>query len=707
MRKSSWHVFLMIAPGLAALIAIVRLLGWLETFEWAALDRFFVARPPSPPDERVVIVGITEEDIERYQPYPFTDATLAQLLKKILAQQPTALGLDLIRDIPVPPGSSELIAVFQSTPNLLGVGKLTGVSGDEFFAPIAFPPVLEELGLVADISAVVDDDGVTRRAMLYPLRDGSPNSAIPSLGLALAYQYLGAQGIEAEASDPDGWLQLGDVVFYPFEENDGGYIRSGDGGYQILLNWRGPAQSFERVSVAQVMENQIAPDLLRERVVLIGAYAPSLKDGFFTPFSKGQGTTPKKTYGVEIQANLASQILSTVLDGRPLIKVWPEPLEYLWLLAWVEVTALLIWPSRSHQDLRLLLVRIGFSALLLSALLLAITYWAFRESWWIPLVPPLGGIWAVTLATTAYIYSLKIQSYIQQIEAQNLSLEAQVIQRTGQLKQKASQLEQTLQKLQASQQQMLAQERLVHLGMLTAGIAHELKNPLNVLTTYANLSVELSQELHEELNSGENPQETLLLIEENLETIQRQTVRLTQLTQNLLPTEYPNPSSGEPTPTNLNELLTTAYQLVSYSKNPKEKKFNLTLETDYDPSLGKIKVLATEINQALINLIDNAWDAVFQKQQSQPEDYTPTIILKTQNLGDAVEISISDNGDGIPPEYLGKIFDPFVTTKPPGEGTGLGLSIARDMIVGKHGGEIRLETELGEYTKFVIVLPKN
>ncbi len=133
----------------------------------------------------------------------------------------------------------------------------------------------------------------------------------------------------------------------------------------------------------------------------------------------------------------------------------------------------------------------------------------------------------------------------------------------------------------------------------------------------------------------------------------------------------------------------------------------MTLETDYDPSLGKIKVLATEINQALINLIDNAWDAVFQKQQSQPEDYTPTIILKTQNLGDAVEISISDNGDGIPPEYLGKIFDPFVTTKPPGEGTGLGLSIARDMIVGKHGGEIRLETELGEYTKFVIVLPKN
>jgi adenylate cyclase len=131
----NWKGVLVIVPSATALVVIVRLLGWLQPLEWTTLDRFFQFRPLEPPDDRIVIVGITEKDIQKYQPYPFTDATLAKLLKKIKAQNPQVIGLDLIRDIPVSPGHEELIEVLKTTPNLIGVGKLTGVSGDDFFYP--------------------------------------------------------------------------------------------------------------------------------------------------------------------------------------------------------------------------------------------------------------------------------------------------------------------------------------------------------------------------------------------------------------------------------------------------------------------------------------------------------------------------------------------------------------------------------------------
>jgi CHASE2 domain-containing sensor protein len=710
--KTFWHNWkgvLIVAPSATALVVIVRLLGWLEPLEWTALDRFFQFRPLEPPDKRIVIVGITEKDIQKYQPYPFTDATLAKLLTKIKAQKPLVIGLDLIRDIPIPPGSNELIEVFKTTPNLIGVGKLTGMKGDDFFTQIPFPPVLEQRGQVADISAIVDQDGVTRRAILYPLRDNSPKSTVPSLGLAVAYQYLTTKKIYPQASSNGGWLQLDRVVFYPFQENDGGYIRADDVSYQILMNWRGPAESFKHVSVVEVMEGRIDPTLFKDRIVLIGAYAPSLKDGFLTPYSKGEGTTPKKTYGVEIQANLASQILSTVLDGRSLIKVWRSPVEYLWISIWALLPAVSAWKWRNSQNYTRLTLFILMAGLLLTVGLIGGSYLAFLQVWWIPVVPALFSIWGATLGILGYIY-------IDRLAATNAILESQVEARTLELSQKNRELEATLYELRQAQQKLISQEKLASLGTLVGGIAHEIRNPVNLIKLNTQLSSKVLKSLEQGLQELQyffedlsedlfsQTEENLASLGQKLVRIETQATRTEQIVQNIL--SYAKRETGEISLTDINSLIAESLELVAQEKQAACPGFSCHYEINCDRTLEPIKVFERDMRRVFVNLIENAWDAVEEKQKRSGEGYIPTIAIATENLGSAIAIVIRDNGDGIACEICSKIFDPFFTKKTSGKGTGLGLFFVHEIVVGEHLGEIKVETEIGKGSKFSVVLPR-
>lgn len=281
--------------------------------------------------------------------------------------------------------------------------------------------------------------------------------------------------------------------------------------------------------------------------------------------------------------------------------------------------------------------------------------------------------------------------------------------------QKANQsLAETLQQLKTSQNQLIIQEKMAWLGMLTSGIAHEIRNPLNFVNNFAALSVELMQELHEVLESQQaklDPatQQEIQSLLKNLRTnascIHEEGQRAERIVRSML--LHSRGTAGQPQETDLNTLLAEAVHLAYHSLRAKNINFNISIKMDYDSTLKFVSVVPQDLSRAFLNLINNACYATHQKKIKLGADYSPLLKVTTKNLADErVEIRIYDNGMGIPPDVRSQIFNPFFTTKPPGEGTGLGLSISYDVIVQGHQGSIQLNTQVGHYTEFVITLPK-
>ncbi|HCF26163.1 MAG TPA: adenylate/guanylate cyclase domain-containing protein [Cyanobacteria bacterium UBA11049] len=384
-----WRGVWITAPCVAGLLIALRLAGWLQPLELWAFDLSFRLRPQEPTDPRIVIVGIGDSDIDKVGEWHIPDAVVAQLLEKLKKQQPRAIGLDLFRNAPLEPGHQALTKVFETTPNLIGIEKRIGDINNSAIAP---NPILKQRGQVASVDTVVDADNKIRRGMLYVTPDDG--DAVASLGLTLASIYLEAQGVAPEPETIN--LQLGKAAFVPFEANDGGYVGADAGGYQILLNFRGSAHSFRTVSMSDVLADRVPPEWVRDRIVLIGATASKLRDLFETPYNGGLFAASQPTPGVEIQANLASQVISAALNGRLLIKVWSEPLEWLWIFAWASIGATLSWIPRYLGGLegRSLHNSINLGAwtfaiiVLTSGSLGGICYLAFLSGWWIPVVPP-------------------------------------------------------------------------------------------------------------------------------------------------------------------------------------------------------------------------------------------------------------------------------------------------------------------------------
>lgn len=403
-RIWEWRGVWIAAPCLTILLLGLRWTGGLQMLEWALLDRYFRLRPPESPDDRIVLVTINESDLRNVGQWPVPDRVLAELLAKIKVQQPRAIGLDIYRDLPVEPGHQELVEIYKSTPNLIGIKK---VVGDENAFGVNPPPELAELEQVSANDFVEDADGKIRRAFFYLSdRQGNPTY---SLGFTLAWLYLEAAGIPVSLTD-ESWIKFGDVVFPPFESNDGGYIRADASGYQILLNFRGPSClrnknhcPYQFVSMTDVLENKVADDLMRDRIVLIGSTAESLNDFFFTPYSSGMISTPEPTAGVEIHANVASQILETVLSDRPLVKTWPEPLEWVWIFAWSALGSTLTWKWRYSSGTNHISWLSSGSLLLSICTLFGVTYFSFLNGWWIPVVLPLLGLLGSAIAIQGYI----------------------------------------------------------------------------------------------------------------------------------------------------------------------------------------------------------------------------------------------------------------------------------------------------------------
>jgi PAS domain S-box-containing protein len=292
-------------------------------------------------------------------------------------------------------------------------------------------------------------------------------------------------------------------------------------------------------------------------------------------------------------------------------------------------------------------------------------------------------------------------------------LEQQVARRTQALLAKNAQLEETLRQLQEMQQQVITQQKLASLGALTAGIAHEIRNPLNFVTNFADLSTELIQELRDivvkhtglfDTDAWTDLEEILFSLDQNVQKITEHGKRADRIVTGMLQHSRGQPGAYEPT--DLNALLAEYVNLAHHSMRAQDTAFNITIETVYDPSLGLAEVVPQDIGQVFLNVISNACYAVHTKYKGLGEGFRPVLAVRTRNLGDTVEIRIRDNGDGIPPTIRDQIFQPFFTTKPAGAGTGLGLSISYDIVVQEHKGQITVDTAIGEFTEFVISLPK-
>ncbi len=271
-----------------------------------------------------------------------------------------------------------------------------------------------------------------------------------------------------------------------------------------------------------------------------------------------------------------------------------------------------------------------------------------------------------------------------------------------------SKAEETLTKLQATQAQLIQSEKMASLGELTAGIAHEIQNPLNFVNNFSEVNKELVEELKEEIEKGnyEDAKEIAQNVIENEEKINHHGKRADAIVKGML--QHSRVSTGQKEPTNINALADEYLRLSYHGMRAKDKNFNAEIKTDFDRDLssveGKINIIPQDMGRVLLNLYNNAFYAVAEKMKLQPEDYKPTFSISTKKINDKVEINVSDNGNGIPQKVIDKIFQPFFTTKPTGQGTGLGLSLSYD-IVKAHGGQLKVETKEGEGSEFTIELP--
>ncbi|RYU74787.1 histidine kinase [Hymenobacter persicinus] len=297
----------------------------------------------------------------------------------------------------------------------------------------------------------------------------------------------------------------------------------------------------------------------------------------------------------------------------------------------------------------------------------------------------------------------------QLIAAQNVQLERMVAERTSALTQQAEELRETLTELKTTQAQLIQAEKMASLGELTAGIAHEIQNPLNFVNNFSEVSVELLQELQEgplaklPASEKEYADELLSDLVQNLQKITSHGKRADSIVKGML--EHSRASTGERQPTDINALADEYLRLSYHGLRAKDKSFNATLTTHFAPNLSAVPAVSQEVGRVLLNMFTNAFYAVQQRQRQGEAGYAPEVCVTTRQLPDEVEIRVRDNGTGMPESVKAKVFQPFFTTKPTGEGTGLGLSLSHDIIVKGHGGTLQVDSQPGQYTEFVITLP--
>jgi signal transduction histidine kinase len=273
------------------------------------------------------------------------------------------------------------------------------------------------------------------------------------------------------------------------------------------------------------------------------------------------------------------------------------------------------------------------------------------------------------------------------------------------LQQQKAQTENALRELKETQAQLVQREKMASLGELTAGIAHEIQNPLNFVNNFSEVSSELVDEMKGQLAMGNGQQAIDIAedIKQNLDKISQHGKRADAIVKGML--QHSSVTSGEKELTDINALVDEYLRLAYHGMRAKDKSFNAKLETKLDPSIVKLNVVPGEIGRVLLNLYNNAFYAVYEKQRMNGQEYEPAISVTTEKSNGKISITVKDNGNGIPEKVRSKVFQPFFTTKPAGQGTGLGLSLAYDIVTRGHGGELKMVTLENKGTEFIVSLP--
>jgi CHASE2 domain-containing sensor protein/tRNA A-37 threonylcarbamoyl transferase component Bud32 len=383
--------------AVTSLVLGMRYLGILEKWELATFDQAVRLRPQEPPDPRLLIVNITDNDIQTQKKWPIPDAIINKALTNLEKYQPSVIGLDIYRDLPVEPGHKELQSKLENSDRIITVCKLKENENSGVSAP---PKAPEDLVGFADI--LIDNDGIVRRGVLFVDSELSykpcPNPL--SFGFQLALSYLQEQGIKSELYQ-EKYLQFGQKIFKPLGEKNnfnrdlkaGSYQKLNGAGYQILVNYRSGKISQE-VTLNDVLNNKISPELVRGKIILIGTNSDSVKDAFSTPYSNQNILKERKTQGVFIHAHIVSQIISSVLDNRPLYWYWLEITENIWIFACAVTGGLIIILL---SDLRHIII----TEISATFLLITIAWILFVNGGWIPLLP---GVLSLILTSGSLLF---------------------------------------------------------------------------------------------------------------------------------------------------------------------------------------------------------------------------------------------------------------------------------------------------------------
>jgi CHASE2 domain-containing sensor protein/predicted Ser/Thr protein kinase len=387
--------------GVTASIWGIRELKWLEKLELGTYDLMLRSRPVEPADGRILLVTITEEDLKQ-QKWPLSDQTINTLLAKLKFHQPRVIGLNIYR-----PEQKNLGVNLLTKDNIFTTCLLSNIGRSEITPPTNFP--IENVGF-NDMLADHEIDQVLRRSLLFAEVTNTDNKCITQFSFAslLAINYLEKQGIKYHFNENQE-LQIGQTIFPRLDKNSGGYENTDANGYQILLNYRNFNYLAQQVTLTQVLNDEVNPNWVKDKLVIIGTTAYSLHPGYYTPYNS-LPDQPPRIAGMFIHAQIASQIISTVLDERSLIYYWTDPIEFLWIWLWSLIGAIL---ARQWRYLLMLMVMTSF--ILIG--LVGIAAGLYLQGIWIPLIPPMMGVIMSSIVIVVYT-NQKNQGLVKQLEEQ-------------------------------------------------------------------------------------------------------------------------------------------------------------------------------------------------------------------------------------------------------------------------------------------------